>query len=203
MHSSRPDWVFGEARLISSTSRRLENTGPGRNSKRCSRWLYTLVPMTSAGSRSAVHCTRANCRSTERDRARASAVLPTPGASSTSTWPSATRATITLLSVSSSTSTARETFAASRRPRATAASHSSGATLDVLSRGSMTGLTAVAHAHHLVQYGVGDPRLRAAWDRALGPVGRDQGHLVVGRVEGDALGAHVVEDDEVEPLAPE
>src|SRR3954454_15516070 len=159
--------------------------------------------MTSAGSRSGVHCTRANCMSTDRARARASAVLPTPGASSTRTWPSATRATMTLPSVSSATSTARETFAASRRPTATAASHSSGATLDVLSRGSMTGLIAAAHTHHLVQYGVGDPRLRAACDRGLGPVGGDQGHLVLGRVEGDPLGADVVEDDEVEPLAPE
>ena len=34
MHSSRPDWVFGEARLISSTSTTLANTGPGWNSKR-------------------------------------------------------------------------------------------------------------------------------------------------------------------------
>ena len=38
MHSSRPDCVFGEARLISSTSTMFANTGPGRNSKRCSRW---------------------------------------------------------------------------------------------------------------------------------------------------------------------
>ena len=29
MHSSRPDWVLGEARLISSTSTTLANTGPG------------------------------------------------------------------------------------------------------------------------------------------------------------------------------
>src|SRR3954451_1685655 len=159
--------------------------------------------MTSAGRRSAVHCTRAKCRSTERARARASAVLPTPGASSTSRWPSATSATMTWERVSSSTSTARETFAASRRARATAASHSSGATLDVLSRGSTTGLAPAAHTHHLVQYGAGDARLRAAWDRGLGPVGGDEGHLVVRRVEGDALGAHVVEDDEVESLAAE
>ena len=29
MHSSRPDWVFGEARLTSSTSTTFANTGPG------------------------------------------------------------------------------------------------------------------------------------------------------------------------------
>ncbi len=39
MHSSRPDCVLGEARLTSSTSTTLANTGPGRNSKRFSRWL--------------------------------------------------------------------------------------------------------------------------------------------------------------------
>ena len=33
----------------------------------------------SAGSRSAVHWTRANAQSIERESARASAVLPTPG----------------------------------------------------------------------------------------------------------------------------
>ena len=79
MHSSRPDWVFGELRLISSTSTTLANTGPGWNSKRASRWLKTLVPTMSAGSRSAVHWTRAYSASIERARARASAVLPTPG----------------------------------------------------------------------------------------------------------------------------
>ena len=33
MHSSRPDCVFGEARLISSTITTLAKIGPGRNSK--------------------------------------------------------------------------------------------------------------------------------------------------------------------------
>ena len=39
MHSSSPDCVLGEARLTSSTSTTFANTGPGRNSKRFSRWL--------------------------------------------------------------------------------------------------------------------------------------------------------------------
>src|SRR3954467_10214778 len=73
MHSSRPDCVLGEARLISSTITTLAKIGPGRNSKRSSRWLKTLVPTTSAGSRSAVHWMRANCRSMERASARARA----------------------------------------------------------------------------------------------------------------------------------
>ncbi len=79
MHSSSPDCVLGEARLISSTSTTLANTGPGRNSNRFSRWLKTFVPMMSAGSRSAVHCTRAYSASIEAASARARAVLPTPG----------------------------------------------------------------------------------------------------------------------------
>src|SRR3954447_19792046 len=68
MHSSRPDCVLGEARLISSTSTTLANTGPGRNSKRSSRWLKTLVPTTSAGRRSGVHCPRAKPRAAARAR---------------------------------------------------------------------------------------------------------------------------------------
>src|SRR4051794_28356462 len=116
MHSRRPDWVFGEARLISSTSTTFANTGPGRNSNRFSRWLNTFVPTTSAGSRSAVHWMRAYSASIERASALARAVLPTPGLSSMSTWPSASRATTTVRSVSSGTLTARETLAAIREP---------------------------------------------------------------------------------------
>src|SRR4051812_9438510 len=118
MHSSSPDCVFGEARLISSTSTTFANTGPGRNSNRFSRWLKTLVPTTSAGSRSAVHWMRAYSASTERASALASAVFPTPGLSSISTCPSASRATITVRSVSSGTFTARATLAAIRPPSA-------------------------------------------------------------------------------------
>jgi hypothetical protein len=65
--------------LISSTSTTFANTGPGRNSKRDSRWLKTFVPTTSAGSRSAVLWMRAYSASTERASDRASAVFPTPG----------------------------------------------------------------------------------------------------------------------------
>ena len=39
MHSSSPDWVFGEARLISSTITMFAKIGPGLNSNRVSRWL--------------------------------------------------------------------------------------------------------------------------------------------------------------------
>src|SRR5215216_3183265 len=116
MHSSRPDCVFGEARLISSTRTTLANTGPGWKSKRASRWLKTLVPTRSAGNRSEVHWTRAYSASSERASARASAVLPTPGASSISTWPSASSATIRSRTTRSDAFTARAMFSASRVP---------------------------------------------------------------------------------------
>ena len=56
--SSRAAWVFGDARLISSATRMLVNTGPGRNSKRSTDRFHTLTPTTSDGSRSGVNCRR-------------------------------------------------------------------------------------------------------------------------------------------------
>src|SRR6266508_4370166 len=57
MHSSKADCVFGEARLISSTRRRLAKTGPGLNWNSFERWLNMFTPVTSDGSRSGVHDT--------------------------------------------------------------------------------------------------------------------------------------------------
>ena len=89
MHSSRADWVFGEARLISSPSTMFAKIAPGLNSKsRCS-WLKTFTPVTSVGSRSGVNWMRRNEQSIDRAIALASIVLPTPGTSSISRWPSA------------------------------------------------------------------------------------------------------------------
>ena len=82
MHSSKADCVFGDARLISSTSTRLANTGPGLNSNSLPVMLKTLTPVTSDGSRSGVAWTRANSQSSERAIDLASIVLPTPGKSS-------------------------------------------------------------------------------------------------------------------------
>ena len=56
--SSSADWVFGEARLISSASRIWVNTAPGRNSNSLLAWLNTLAPVTSPGSRSGVNWMR-------------------------------------------------------------------------------------------------------------------------------------------------
>ena len=93
MHSSKADWVLGDARLISSPSTMLAKIAPGLNSKsRCS-WLNTFTPVTSVGSRSGVNCSRRKEQSIERAMALASIVLPTPGTSSINRCPSATRAT--------------------------------------------------------------------------------------------------------------
>ncbi len=114
--SSSPDWVFGEARLISSTRTTLAKTGPGWNSKLAVRWLKTLVPTRSAGRRSEVHWTRAYSASSERARARARAVLPTPGASSIRTWLSASSATIRSRTTRSGALTASAMFSLRRDP---------------------------------------------------------------------------------------
>ena len=80
--SSSAACVFGDARLISSTSSRFANTGPGRNSNSFVRWLKTFTPVTSEGSRSGVNCRRENEQSIDRASALASIVFPTPGKSS-------------------------------------------------------------------------------------------------------------------------
>ena len=79
MHSSSADWVFGEARLISSPTTTLAKIAPGRNSKSRASWLKTLTPVTSLGSRSGVNWMRRTVQSIERASALASIVLPTPG----------------------------------------------------------------------------------------------------------------------------
>ena len=49
MHSSSADWVFGEARLISSAITTLANTGPGRNSNSVLCRLKIDRPVMSTG----------------------------------------------------------------------------------------------------------------------------------------------------------
>ena len=55
------------------------NTGPGRNEICPLSRSKTMAPVTSAGRRSAVNCTRPKVRPSERASALASVVLPTPG----------------------------------------------------------------------------------------------------------------------------
>src|SRR5579864_3300973 len=86
--SSSADWVFGIARLISSTRTTFAKTGPGRNSKSRSFWLKIERPVTSVGCRSGVHWMRLEREpSTEPAIARASTVFAVPGTSSRSAWP--------------------------------------------------------------------------------------------------------------------
>ena len=58
MHSSSADWVFGDARLISSAITTLANTGPGRNSNSVLWRLKIDRPVMSTGIRSGVNCTQ-------------------------------------------------------------------------------------------------------------------------------------------------
>src|SRR4051794_7467136 len=214
MHSSRPDCVFGEARLISSTSTMFAKIGPGRNSKRLSRWLKTFVPTTSAGSRSAVHWTRANCSSSDRASVRARVVLPTPGRSSSRMWPSAAMHTSAWSSTSVRTSTAPESACATRRASATAVSSSESATrsgssmlamVEGVARGRAgrtlcRGALLRAQIVDRVEDGAGDLGLRGARDVALAG-GGDDGHLVLDALEADVLPADVVDDHRIESLA--
>ena len=86
--SSRLDWVFGVARLISSASTRLAKIGPGWNRK--IRWppssMRMFVPVMSAGIRSGVNWMRLNEQSMTSAIVRTSIVLPRPGTPSSRTW---------------------------------------------------------------------------------------------------------------------
>ena len=88
--------------------------GPLIKVKEPSFWLYTRMPVISAGSRSGVNCTRLKPPSTERARALARVVLPVPGTSSSSTWPPASSA-VSVSSISRSLPTiTRPIFSAMR-----------------------------------------------------------------------------------------
>ncbi len=104
MASSNALWVLGVARLISSASRMLANTGPGWNWKLfrpCSSSRMMFVPMMSEGIRSGVNCTRENFRFTASASVRTSIVLPRPGTPSSNTCPAAKNATSTPSMISS------------------------------------------------------------------------------------------------------
>ena len=116
MHSSSADWVFGEARLISSAITTLANTGPGRNSNSVLCRLKIDRPVMSTGIRSGVNCTRLTEPSIERASAFASDVFPTPGTSSTSRWPSANSVTSATRTTSGLPTITRWMLAAMRAP---------------------------------------------------------------------------------------
>jgi hypothetical protein len=100
MHSSRADWVLGEARLISSPTTMLAKMPPGRNSNSLVSWLKIDTPVTSDGNRSGVNWMRRTLQSMERASALLSIVLPTPGTSSIRRWPSESSTTSASLATS-------------------------------------------------------------------------------------------------------
>src|SRR5437764_11723813 len=192
MHSSSAACVFGEARLISSTSRRFANTGPRRNSNSFERWLKTLTPVTSDGSRSGVNCRRENEQSTERASAFASVVLPTPGRSSMIRWPSASRQRTVSSSISCGACTT-DARLSTRRFVALAAFARTAA---------LTGSSIVHQPHDLVDDLTRDPLLGRLLDPALAAPA-DEDDLVRRGVEADVCAGDVVEDDEVGALCLE
>src|SRR5215208_6667547 len=195
MHSSSADCVFGEARLISSTSRRFANTGPARNSKPFVRWSKTLTPVMSEGSRSGVNCRRENVQSSERASAFASIVFPTPGKSSMIRCPSLTRQQTTSLSVSTSAWTTEATFSTMRSIVCAAAGAATCCRRGLVSMPVQQGL-------RRVQDRCGDRSLRRLVEPLLA-VARDQHDLVLVDVEADVVATHVVVDDEVDVLVGE
>src|SRR5918997_87433 len=192
MHSRSADCVFGDARLISSTSSRFVNTGPGLNSNSFERWLKTLTPVTSEGSRSGVNCRRENETSSERASAFASIVLPTPGKSSRIRCPSLTRLSTQSRSVLSGACTTRA------RLSVTACIVSAAVALSTRCLpGSLTQELLCS-----VDDRRGDAVLRCLGDPLLA-CGGQQYHLVVIRVETDVVARDVVEHNEIDALALE
>ena len=118
MHSSSADWVLGEARLISSPTTTLANTGAGLELELAGLLVVDRTPVTSLGSRSGVNWIRRTVASIERASALASVVLPTPGTSSMSRWPSASRTTRASRTTSGLPSITRLMLAAMRAPSA-------------------------------------------------------------------------------------
>src|SRR5690348_8907285 len=190
MHSSSAACVLGEARLISSTSSRFANTGPGRNSNSFERWSNTFTPVTSDGRRSGVNCMRENDTSSERASAFASIVLPTPGKSSRIRWPSPTRHSTHSRSVSSGACTTRARLSTSARTV-------SAASVVSMRSGSLTQQLLgriYDRRGNSVFRGLLDPPLAGR---------RDEHHLVVLGIEADVGTGHVVVDDEIDPFAVE
>ncbi len=117
-------WVFGGARLISSARTTFAKIGPSLNSKVPSRSSKTFVPVTSAGRRSGVNCTREKESPSAVATLRAVRVLPVPGTSSRRTCPRARTPSRTRSRKRSSAMTAFETSARTDSQAAVASSRS-------------------------------------------------------------------------------
>src|SRR5215211_5102431 len=189
--SSSAACVFGEARLISSTSRRFVKTGPGRNSNSFDRWLKTLTPVTSDGSRSGVNCRRENEQSIERESAFASIVFPTPGKSSMIRCPSLTRQSTQRRSVSSGARTTRATLSLTAR-RTSADDATETRSLPARSIAPQQPLDLVEDFHR-------DVLLPSPRYRTLAGLGEQHDFVLCG-IEADVVTRNVVVDDEVDTL---
>ena len=118
MGSRSADCVRGVVRLISSTSTTFAKIGPGWKRNSCRPWSYTLIPVTSEGSRSGVAWIRLKSPPIERASARASIVLPTPGTPSSSRLPSASRQIAAVSTTVGLPAMTRSTFSTRRRKAA-------------------------------------------------------------------------------------
>src|SRR5689334_849743 len=188
MHSSSAAWVFGDARLISSTRSMFAKTGPGLNSNSFERWSKTLTPVTSDGSRSGVNCMREKETSSERASAFANIVFPTPGKSSRIRCPSLTRQRTQRRSVSSGACRTRARLSTRARTLSAASvvsTRSGSLTQQLLCR---------------IYDRRGDSVFRRLCHSALAG-GGDQHDLVLLAVEADVATAHVVVDDEIDAFA--
>src|SRR3954452_5017669 len=104
MTSSSADCTLAGARLISSASRKLQNTGPSSTSKPPSPAApprKILVPTRSAGTRSGVNCSRLKEPPSTSATVFTVRVLARPGTPSSRTCPPARRATSTRSSIAS------------------------------------------------------------------------------------------------------
>src|SRR3954447_21847478 len=101
MTSSSALCTLAGARLISSASSRLPNTGPSSVSKLPVSGRQIRVPTRSAGTRSGVNWTRRNEPPRTWASVRTVSVLARPGTPSSSTWPPASRATSRRSSIAS------------------------------------------------------------------------------------------------------
>ena len=92
MASSNALCTFAGARLISSANIKLAKIGPFFTSNFSFLTLYTIVPITSAGSKSGVNWMRLNLASISDDKVLIANVFAKPGTPSKSTWPFANNA---------------------------------------------------------------------------------------------------------------
>src|SRR4029453_703628 len=162
-------------------------------------WLKTFTPVTSEGSRSGVNWRRENEQSIERASAFASIVFPTPGKSSMIRWPSAIRQRTPRRSVSSGACTTCARLS-------TIFWTDSAASLSTRSLPTASSILSLQADRPLVEERPRRPVPPLFLGAAPPPPPartRDEDAFVVGGVKADVVAAHIVEDDQVDPLVAE